>query len=232
MKRCISRLVVVAVLALSARPTVALGEEPSPAAKGAAAIFIPFDFYARHQKALGLTQDQVRGMQSIAESLQQDVQKLEREREMRTRALQEAVGQNPVDVERAMASFRAVLAAENELKALQFRSGLTMRNALAPEQLGQVQSLAAKDGADRVGGARAQLMQRVQQLRSEVNLRAGGKPSPEIVARIEQIERSTREGRFGEAKNQLEAVLRQLRGEPEPGSHANDVSKAPVTPPR
>lgn len=232
MNRRIFPILALAVLSVSGIHTAALCEEAPPGAKASAPIFVPFDFYPRHQKSLGLTEDQRRAMQRIAESVQLDAQKLEREREKRTHALQEAVGQSPVDVERAMASFRAVLEAENELKALQFRSGLAMRNALTPEQLGKVQALAAKDGADRVGGARAELSRRVQQLRSEIAQRSGGKVSPQTLARIQRIEESTREGRFAEAKNELEAVLRQLRGEPEPGSPAGDVSKSPVAPPR
>jgi DNA repair exonuclease SbcCD ATPase subunit len=231
MKRRFIGIVALAVVAFSGNSTVAAGDKAAPAT-APAPVFVPFDFYARHQKALGLSKDQVRVMQGISETLRKDAEKLENEREKRTQALQEAVRQIPVEVEEAMKGFRGVLEAENELKALQFRSGLAMRNALTPEQLGKVQSLAAEDGAARVGGARAHLTQRIQQLRSEVNQRAGGNPPPELVARIQQIEQSTREGRFGDAKNQLEAALRQLRGEPEPGSPAVDVSKTPVVPPR
>jgi Spy/CpxP family protein refolding chaperone len=193
------------------------------------AMFVPFDFYARHGKALSLTSDQQQAQRQIGDSLQADARRLEEDRLRRTQALQTLLAQNPVEVDRAMAAFRAVLEAENELKALQFRSGLAMRNTLTPAQLAQVAELAAKDSADRIGGARAALARRVQELRSEVHQRTNGNPPAEIVARIEQVETSAREGRFSEAKTQLESVLRRLRGEPEPGSPA-DVSQSPPPP--
>lgn len=220
-----------AIVLLGGVAPKAVGQEAKAVGKDSAPIFVPFDFYARHHKALGFSEEQRRALKQITDSLQKEARRLEEERGKRTQALQAAIAQNPVDVERAMAAFGAVLEAENELKALQFRGGLTMRNVLTPEQFSQVQALAVKDGADRIGGARAALSRRLQDLRDEVRQRTGGQPPREIIERIQLIEQATQEGRFSEAKSQLESVLRKLRGEPEPGS-PTDVSQKPAEPPR
>jgi Spy/CpxP family protein refolding chaperone len=109
------------------------------------AVFVPFDFYPRHREELGLNEEQVREMQRIADGLREAAKKSEAERARHTKALQEVVSRNSIDLQQAMECFQAVLNAENELKALQFRGGLTMRNALSPEQFGRLESLATKE---------------------------------------------------------------------------------------
>ena len=203
--------VAVLVAGVSAHRTVAEEGGRDPIAK--TSVFLPFDFYPRHREDLGLNEEQVREMQRIADGMREAAQKLEGERAKRTKALQEAMDQKPIDVEKAMERFQAVLNAENELKVLQFRSGIAMRNALRPEQLAKLQLLATKDSAGRVAGARAVLNERVQQLRAEIHGRTGGEPPPELVEQIKQIEQATKDGRFSEAKGQLEQVLRRLREE-------------------
>jgi hypothetical protein len=153
--------------------------------------------------------------------MRETTQKLEGERAKRTKALQESMAQTPIDVEQAMERFQGVLNAENELKALQFRSGIAMRNVLSPVQLKKVQVLAAKEGALREGGVSAQFNERLEQLRAEIHKRFPGEPPLEIVAWIEQIKRTAKAGRYGEAKNQLEHLLLHLRGESKPGSAAS-----------
>jgi len=201
-----------------------------PVAK--AAIFLPFDFYGRNREALGLNVEQVREMERLAESIREPAQKLESERAKRTKALSEAMAQSPVDPDVAMARFQAVLEAENESKALQFRSGIAMRNTLTSDQLQKLQQLATKDGAARLSGGPAVLNDRIQQLRAELHKRSGGEPPPAaVMAQLKQIEQTAKEGRAGEAKAQLEQLLKQLRQESDPAPSAG--AKAPVAePPR
>jgi hypothetical protein len=125
-----------------------------------------------------------------------------------------------VDVDKAMERFRAVLDAENQLKALQFSGGLAMRNTLRPEQLKNLQVLASKETALRGAGVRAEFGERLQQLRAEIRRRSGGEPPPEMIEQIKRIEQSAKEGKLSEAKTQLEQVLRNLRGDSEAPSAA------------
>jgi Spy/CpxP family protein refolding chaperone len=175
--------------------------------------FLPFDFYARHRDELGLTADQIRAMQRLADGMRDSARELEDNRRECTKALQVVTGRNPVNSDKAMERFRALLKAEDEMKALQFRNEIAMRNTLSPEQFGKLESLAAKEAASRGDSALAKLQERLQQLKAELHKQTGGEPPREIVERIEQIELAAKNGRLGEAKDQLEQVLRRLHGE-------------------
>jgi hypothetical protein len=93
-----------------------------------------------------------------------------------------------------------------------------MRNALRTEQLKQVQHLANQEGAARGAGVRAEFGERLQRLKAEIHKRTAGSPSPEVVEQIKKIEQAAKEGRFSEAKTQLEQVLRDIRGDSEKAS--------------
>lgn len=225
--RVIPSLIIAVLLAGNvARRMIAEEVRRDPVAK--ANIFLPFEFYGRHRSELELNADQVREMERLAESIREPAQKLDRERAKRTRALLDAMAQSPVDPDVAMARFQAVLEAENESKALQFRSGIAMRNTLTSDQLRKLQQLAMKDGATRLSGGPAMLNDRIQQLRAELYKRTGGETPPAaVMAQLKQIEQTAREGRAGEAKAQLEQLLKQLRQESEPASSADAKAPAP-----
>ena len=129
----------------------AFAEEPSRRPPAAPFMLFPFEAYAKHREAIGLNEDQVKEMGRIAEGMGDAARKLENERRERTEALQEAVSQHPIDMEKAMTRFQAVLQAENEMKALQFRSGLAVQNLLSPEQAAKAQAIAAKTQGSRDG---------------------------------------------------------------------------------
>jgi hypothetical protein len=188
-------------------------EEPSRATvKGA--VFLPFDFYPKHREALRLNEEQVREMRRIAESMRDSGHKLEAERRKRTQALQDVMAHHPVEPENAMEPFRAVLETENEMKQLQFRNALAMRKLLSPEQIATLESLAKQQGGEG-GDAQRAIRERLDQVRAEIHKRAGGgEPPREVMERFKQIEQAARQGRLGEAKEQLGAMLRHLRDEP------------------
>ena len=215
-----------ALLASHLAPKPLAEEAPrEPVAK--ATIFLPFDFYTRNRDALGLTAEQAREMERLAKEMREPAQKLDRERANRTKTLAEAMAQNPIDPDLAMARFQAVLEAENESKALQFRSGIAMRNNLTSDQLRKLQLLATKDAA-RLAGGPAILNDRIQQLRSELQKRSGGAP-PAVMGQLKQIEQTLREGRAGDAKTQLEQLLRELRQESNSPSVTDATSPASAT---
>jgi hypothetical protein len=218
MKRGSIQSLAIAVLLLGASADASLAEEARPAKAAQSPVFLPFEFYSRHRALLGLNEVQAREMQRIAEGVGENTQKLESERRKQTALLEELIAKSPIDVEEAMRRFQGVLAAENELKALQFRSGLIMRNALRPEQLKHVQHLANQEGSSRGAGVRAEFGERLERLKAEIHKRSSGSPSPEVVEQIKKIEQAAKEGRFSEAKTQLEQVLRDIRGDAEKAS--------------
>lgn len=205
---------------------VVCGFNPGPLAAGEAprgetgreantgkAAFVPFDFYPRHRDELGLSEEQLREMQRLSDQMRESAQSLEAQRRERTKAMQEVVLQDsPIDPKKAMEVFDAVLKVENELKALQFRNGITMRNLLTPAQAALLQPIIAREKSAGIVSTSGVLDEKLQQLRSEIRKRAkGGAPTREVVSRVEQIERTAREGRVNEARTQIDEMLRELR---------------------
>jgi hypothetical protein len=209
-------ILVAAILAVAAFPQRTMAEDSAVRAP----TFLPFDFYSRHREALELSEDQVREMQRISEGMRESARKLEEDRRERTKALQEAMDRSPVDSDKAMERFRAVLKVEDEMKVLQFRSEIALRNTLSTEQLGKLKSLAAKEGVLRGGAALAKLEARLQELRAAIRKRAGGEPPREIVEQLRRIEQAAKDGRLGDAKDQLEQLLRRFSDELQPSSTA------------
>jgi Spy/CpxP family protein refolding chaperone len=191
----------------------ALAEEPrrSPATPPA---LIPFEVFAKHREALGLSDDQVRELGRITEGMADAAKKLEAERRERTEALQEALAQRPIELEKAMARFQAVLKAENEIKALQFRSGVAAQNLLTPEQAARVQAIASKDRGSRKDEASAvdpgAVREKLEQLKGELRKKSGGELSKEAVATLERVEQAAQKGNLDEAKKHVEGLLAQL----------------------
>ncbi len=187
---------------------------PSPAPGAPKISFVPFDFYPRHSDELGLNAEQLREMQRLSDQMRASAQSLENERRESTKALQETMSQDSIDPKKAMELFDAVLKVENELKALQFRNGITMRNLLTPEQVAKLQPIAVKEKASGIAATSGVLDEKLQQLRSEIRKRShGGEPSREVIARLEQIEQVAKQGRVGEARTQIDEMLRDLRSE-------------------
>ncbi len=187
-------------------------EEPSRRPPAAPFMLFPFEAYAKHREAIGLNEDQVKEMGRIAEGMGDAARKLENERRERTEALQETVSQHPIDMEKAMTRFQAVLQVENEMKALQFRSGLAVQNLLSPEQAAKAQAIAAKtqgsrDGTNAEAGA---VREKLEQLKGELRKRGGGELPKEAVGSLERVEQAAQAGKMDEAKKQLEGLLAQL----------------------
>ncbi len=188
-------------------------ERPGSETEGA--IFVPFDFYPRHRDELGLNDAQTREMQRLSDQMRDSAVALEAERRERTKALQEAMARDSIDPKIAMELFEAVtLKVENELKALQFRNGIAMRNLLTPAQTAKLQPLATKDKASGIAATSGVLDQKLEQLRAEIRKRShDGEPAREVVARLEQIEQMARQGRVTEATTQIDEMLRDLRSQ-------------------
>jgi hypothetical protein len=189
-------------------------EEPPRRAPAGPPMLIPFEAYAKHREAIGLSDDQVKELSRIAEGMGEAGRKLEGERRERTEALQEAVSQRPIELEKAMERFQAVLKVEDEMKALQFRSGLAVQNLLSPEQAAKLQAIAAKVQGSRDGSAlgndASAVREKLEQLKGELRKRGGGELSKETVNSLERVEQAAQAGKLEEARKQLEGLLAQL----------------------
>ncbi len=220
--RCVSPLLAFLIASGALAPGASAGESKpgsSPASAPSKLSFVPFDFYPRHRDELGLTEEQMAEMQRLSDQMSASAEALEQERRERTKALQDAMAQDSIDPKQAMELFEAVLKVENELKALQFRNGITMRNLLTPEQVAKLQPIAAQDKASGIASTSGVLDQKLQQLRAEIRKRShGGEPSREVVGRLEQIEQLARKGRVDEARTQIDQMLRDLRSEAGPAA--------------
>jgi len=206
-------LIAFIVAAILVSPAFA-GQPPGSDSAAAKLIFVPFDFYPRHRDELGLSDEQTREMQRLSDQMRDSAVALEAERRERTKALQEAMGRDFIDPKMAMELFEAVLKVENELKALQFRNGIAMRNLLTPAQTAKLLPLATKDKASGIAATSGVLDQKLDQLRAEIRKRTnGGEPTREVVARVERIEQLARQGRVAEARTQIDEMLRDLRSE-------------------
>jgi len=208
---CVSALLV-AIVAVNLTELSLFAGEPPRSPSEAKPIFVPFDFYPRHREELGLNDEQVREMQRLSDQMRESALSLEGERRERTKALQDLMAQDSVDPKKAMELFQAVLQTENEIKALQFRNGIAMRNLLTPAQVAKLLPLAMKDKTAGIAATSGVLDEKLQQLRAEIRKRStGGEPSREVVAKVEQIEQLARQGHVTEARTQIDEMLRDLR---------------------
>ena len=214
MKMKLPPILALATLAAAPLWPMASAEEPPRGPSSHDALFLPLDFYPTHREALRLSDDQMRELQRIAEGMRGPAEKLEAEMRDRGRALHEIISRNPVDADAAMERFKAVLQAENEMKALQFRSRIAMRRVLTPEQNEKAQRLAASERPPSGGSGAAEIQEKLQLVRQEIRRRSpGGEPPREALEMIERIEQAVRQGHLQEAGKQLDSILGHLRKE-------------------
>lgn len=207
----------IAIAIASSCPQPACAAEPTPVAVSHGIGFLPLDFYPKHREELGISNDQVREMQKLVGRMREPGEKLESMMRERAKALQEAVGQNPVDVEKAMERFEDVMQAENEMKSLQSRTRMELRTVLHPEQYEKVRAMAVKAQPSHESAAFGGLHDKLRQVREEIGKRSGGKVPHELMEKLEQIEQFARQGHAAEAKEQLDGFLHKLAGAKESG---------------
>lgn len=190
----------------------ALAAEPARVQVNYGIGFLPLDFYIDRREQLGIDEDQAQAMKKIIENMREPGEKLAKEMEERTKALQEAVGQNPVNAEAAMERFKAVIDVENQMKAMQFRARMEMRQLLKPEQYEKVSAMAAKAQQSKQGGASGNIQDKLKQVRQQLAQHTGGNVPREVVEQLERIEQAAKQGHGAEAEKQLNALLQQLKG--------------------
>lgn len=212
MKSPTSAVFIIAALITLAPPTAVFAAEPEsrPAPPGIG--FVPPDFYPKHREELGLSDEQMQAMKQTVEGMRERGEKIQAELRDRSQALQTEIGKTPVDPEKAMERFRAMLQAENEMKGLQFGTQLALRKVLRPEQEEKIRDLVKNGGPSPEGSAARELREKLQKVRQEIARRSGGNIPREGVEMLERIEQNVRQGNTVEAKGQLENLLRNLEG--------------------
>lgn len=184
------------------------GQEPGHASVAHGIVLLPLDFYLDNAKGLGLSEEQQSEIQRILEGMREPGEKLAAEVNDRTLALHEAVAQNPVEIDKAVERFKAVIQAEDEMKMLQFQVRMKMRAVLTPEQFEKVKTGVAKAGQK--GASSGNVVNKLQQIREQINQHFKGEVPQELVSKLNQIEKTARQGHPEEAGEQLDAVLKYL----------------------
>lgn len=212
MKHKITALLALLTCLTAAHQQASLADEPARVQVNYGIGFLPLDFYIDRREQLGINEDQVQVMKKIIENMRGPGEKLAKEMQERTKALQEAVGQNPVNAEASMERFKAVLEVENQMKAMQFRARMEMRQVLRPEQYEKVRAMAAKAQQSKQGGSSGSLQEKLNQVRQQIAQHTGGKVPREVLEKLERIEQAAKQGHAAEAEKQLNALLQHLKG--------------------
>lgn len=198
------------LFAVAAAPVHAAGD-------GLEAELFPPEFLFAQREALGLSEAQLKAMESAMQDARDEFEKLKAKLDERAKALQEVLHQPKPDVKQAEEKLRALLAQEAEVKTLHMLTMLKVRGQLTPEQLEKARKLrdeyAAKAAAE--SGSRDRLQKKLEQLRDLVKARTdAGELPPEIMERARGIQQLLKEGKETDAERQIDELLGQLAGKP------------------
>jgi len=198
--------------------TAFLSVAPAQAQNPVESQLFPPDFLLSQREAIGLSVDQLQQLQSIVKDIQPKFEALKSKMEPESAALREALGQTKPDAAETEGKLKALLADENEMKLLQLRLMLAIRNNLTPEQLEKARELKKQaqrkpEGADTRQAMMEHLQKKFLELKSALDDRDFGKESPEDVASaVQEIQRLARSGEPLEAEKQIDNLLTKIHG--------------------
>lgn len=178
----------------------------------------PPDFLLSQREAIGLSVDQLQNLQSIVKEMQPKYEALKSKMEPEAAALRAALGQTKPDLADTEAKLKALLADENEMKLLQLRLMLSLRNNLTAEQVEKARELKKQvSGKPEAADTRQAMMEHLQkkflELKTALDDRNFGNESPEDVASaVQEIQRLARGGEPLEAEKQIDNLLTKMRG--------------------
>lgn len=182
----------------------------------------PPEFIVQHREQLDLSSEQVERIQSAVQETQSSFRERREQLEAAVKQLGEVVKQSPAPVEEAVERFENVLRNENQVKLLQFRASLKVRNILTQEQLGKARQLMAERSARGEGrspgegrGGESEFRQRLEKKfehLKQLGRRAfpEGEPPREFAERVRMIEQRVKSGQPQEAEEQLDELMREL----------------------
>ena len=195
-----------------------LSAAPAKAQNPVESQLFPPDFLISQRDALGLSDDQLQQLQSIVKEVQPKYEALKSKMEPEAAALRDALGQTKPDAADAEGKLRTLLTDENEMKLLQLRLMLSLRDNLTTEQVDKARELRKKVQAKNSAGDMKQvLMEHLQnkfrELKTALDDRDFGNESPQdVAAAVGEIQRLAKGGDPLEAEKQIDNLLTKMRG--------------------
>lgn len=222
----IALLTAISCIALSTMPAV--GQTPANVSHGI--MFLPPDFYHDHREALGLSEEQLREMQQIADATHKESADLTKAVGERTQALHEVMAKHPADADLAATKLSELLVTESEVKTAQLRARLAIRNVLNAEQFMKLGQITKTAMANQQQASSGKLKEMMEQVKKEIHQRTGGgEPPREIIEQLEQIEAAARNGNLATAEERLNQILKHLRSDGQ-GAPAERSMRRPPEP--
>jgi Spy/CpxP family protein refolding chaperone len=187
--------------------------EPNPVE----ATMFPPEFLFSQREALGLDETQLQALKAVVEDAQPRFEALKGPMQEKSTALQAALQQAKPDLDQTVEKLREVLKQEAEIKTLQLRTMLALRNSLTEAQFEKArqlkqQMMQAAGNNDPHMGLPERLGKKFEQLKTAMQERAfEGAPPEEIVKQVGEIQHLAQEGQPLEAERRIDLLIIQLR---------------------
>ena len=197
---------------LSAIAALLIGINTATAQNPIDTELFPPDFLMAQRESLGLNETQLQDLQSIVQDVQPKFQALKEQLENRATAFREILHQANPDSAQVEEKLRALLANENEMKLLQVRLMLSLRNKLTPEQVEKARQLRKQQPQSALKeGLQERLQKKFEKLKAALGERnLGGEPPEEIVKQVKEIQALVQNGQPFEAEHRLDQLLGQM----------------------
>ncbi len=172
-------------------------------------LLFPPDVLIQHREKIGLTDEQVARIQSLAQELGPQTQGQQDRINKAMGRLAELLSAETVDEEAAMKQLEDVLSIEKEVKQLHLRLMIQIRNELNPQQ--RKVAAAISRNAQPAEGLEQRLQAKLKRVEDEVQRRASaGQPPFEVVGLMQKFPELMQGGQVQEAEALLDRVLAAL----------------------
>lgn len=156
------------------------------------------------RETLGFSAEQEAELSRIYEAAKVEAESLEASVKLEEESLNEKLGSDSLVASDAEANFNALLAAETKLKQLQFKTLLSLRAVLTPEQISKAVALESRSRQEN-GPLKLKIEEKAERLRLAFEA-LDVKPAPELMAEGEQIRIFIRTGELEAADKALDAL--------------------------
>lgn len=156
------------------------------------------------RETLGFSAEQEAELSRIYETAKSEAETLEASVKREEEALNTKLRSDALDAAEAEASFNGLLAAETKLKQLQFKTLLSLRAVLTPEQVTKAVAIEGRSRQEN-GPLKLKIEEKAERLRLAFEA-LDVKPAPELVAEGEQIRIFIRTGELEAADKALDAL--------------------------
>ena len=186
-------------------------------------LWISPDVLMRHREKLELTEKQVQGIRERVEELGPKVKQYQQHLQKAKSELMKSLAADPIEERSALQHMERVLDLEKELKQLQLRLVIQIRNDLTPKQRKLVSALPK---TEQQPDDQQRLRKKLQQVQQEVQrLARDGQPPVDVIELMQRFPELMRKGNAKEAEALLDRALKLLGSEePEPEDPADKPS--------